>query len=135
MLSQIQGEYAFVAKVNVSDLDKSVKWYVDKLGLQEDTRFRTDTWRQFNLPGIPRVAIGLNKPVKEEEGTGGGVSTFVVDKINDTYDSLKEKGIDITSPADVGKGVLMCFFKDPDGNSLALRQNPSNHPKAAEIGR
>lgn len=132
-LKDILGEYGFVAKVDVSDLDASANWYESKLGLIPDPRYDTATWRQFNLPGITLSAIGLNRNAAGV-GSGGAVSTFVVNDITAARASLIEQGIPVGPITDVGSGVLLCFFKDPDGNSLGLRQNSPDHPKASQIG-
>jgi glyoxylase I family protein len=132
-LKDILGEYGFVAKVDVSDLDASAKWYESKLGLIPDPRYNTPTWRQFNLPGIPLTAIGLNlNPAGV--GSGGAVSTFIVDNIEAARKNLIAQGVQVGSIVDVGHGVLLCFFKDPDGNSLGLRQNSPDQPRPAQIG-
>jgi len=132
-LKDLLGEYGFVAKVDVSDLDASANWYGSKLGLIPDPRYNMPTWRQFNLPGITLSAIGLNLNAAGV-GSGGAVSTFVANDITAARASLIEQGISVGPITDVGSGVLLCFFKDPDGNSLGLRQNSPDQPKASQIG-
>ena len=132
-LKDILGEYGFSAKVDVSDLDASANWYTSKLGLIPDPRYNTPTWRQFNLPGIPLIAIGLNRNAAGV-GSGGAGSTFVVNDVAAARESLIEQGVPVGPITDVGGGVLLCFFKDPDGNSLGLRQNSPDQPKAGQIG-
>jgi lactoylglutathione lyase len=121
-LSDVIGEYAFVAKVDVSDLNISFQWYSTKLGLTPDPRYNTKTWMQINLPGIPNVAIGLNLS-PTGTGTGGAVSTFVVQNINTARNGLLEQGVNVGPIIEASFNVLLCFFKDPDGNMLGLRQN------------
>ncbi|MEO2218166.1 VOC family protein [Chromobacterium vaccinii] len=133
-LKDIIGEYAFVAKVDVSDIDKSAAWYGGKLGLVHDPRFDTPTWRQYNVPGLARAAIGLNLN-PGGVGSGGAVSTFVVANIQLARKGLIEHGVEVGPVMDVGHGVLLAFFKDPDGNSLGLRQNSAQHPAVAEVGK
>lgn len=133
-LKDIIGDYAFVTKMDVSDLDKSANWYEQRLGLVHDARFDTPTWRQFSVPGIARVAIGLNRD-PAGVGSGGSVGTFVVSNISAARHGLIEHGVDVGAIIDVGHGVQLAFFQDPDGNALGLRQNGSQHPKAAEIGK
>ncbi len=130
-LKDIIGEYGFVAKLDVSNLQASDAFYTT-LGLEHDPRFDTPTWMQFNLPGIDQVAIGLS--ASGSVSTGGSVPTFVVNDINAARQSLLDAGVEVGPIQDVGLGVLMAFFQDPDSNTLALRQNPSSQPRATEIG-
>jgi glyoxylase I family protein len=130
-LKDLIGEHAFVSKVDVSDLDIGSAFYGKTLGLTPDDKFNTPTWRQFRV--FPRLAIGLNLN-PSGIGTGGAVATLVVDNIAQARTNLIEKGVKAGPIIDVGHGVQLAFFKDPDGNSLGLRQNPPGQPKAAQVG-
>jgi lactoylglutathione lyase len=133
-LKDIIGDHAFVAKMDVADLDRSALWYQNSLGLRHDPRFDTPTWRQFGVPGIAHLAVGLNlNPTGV--GSGGGVATFVVANIEVARHGLMEHGVEVGPIADVGHGVRLAFFQDPDGNALGLRQNGAQHPKVGEIGK
>lgn len=132
MLKEI-GTYAFVAKVNVSKMDVSVTWYESKLDMKVDPRFMADPkWRQLNMPGLPRVAYGLFKGTAV--GTGQAVATFVVADIKAAVAILRKRGVTVTDPTNVGQGVWLSFFADPDGNSLGLRQNGPKEPEAGKVG-
>jgi lactoylglutathione lyase len=112
----------FVAKVDVSNLKASTEWYVDKIGLVRNARFDAPTWRQLDLPGKPGVSIGLNLNAKGV-GSGGATATFVVADIEKERQALISKGVNVTPISNVGDGVCLAFFKDPDGNQLGLRKN------------
>ncbi|AVH73050.1 VOC family protein [Nostoc sp. 'Lobaria pulmonaria (5183) cyanobiont'] len=118
------GEYSFVSKVDVTDLEASVKWYKDKLGLVLESKYDTPSWRQFSIPDIERFAIGLN--LSNSVVAGSTVSTFVVKDIVAARQSLIEKGVEVGPITDVGHGVQLSVFKDIDGNLLGLRQNPQS---------
>ncbi|MEH1858455.1 MAG: VOC family protein [Nostoc sp.] len=118
------GEYSFVSKVDVTDLEASVKWYTEKLGLVLESKYDTPSWRQFSIPDIERFAIGLNLSNSVE--AGNTVSTFVVKDIVAAHQSLIEKGVEVGPITDVGHGVQLSVFKDIDGNLLGLRQNPQS---------
>ena len=133
-LNKLDGEYAIVDKVDVSNLADSVSWYTDKLGMTVDTRFRVPgSWEQLNFPNIPRMALGLNNNASGV-GTGGQVTTIVVTDIVATRDDLMAKGVEVGPIEEPGDGVQLAFFKDPDENQLGLRQNPSSHPSVSLIG-
>lgn len=120
MLNDV-GEYAVVAKVDVSDINQSVDWYTSKLGLIEDPQYTGPTWRQFSAPGIANVAVGINyNPTGV--GTGGAVTTFVVSDIEQARQQLISNGVKVGPITPVGDGVALAFFDDPDGNQLGLRQ-------------
>ena len=131
-LIDVLGEYAFIAKLDVSNLKMSADFYENVLGLVHDPRFDTDKWMQFNVPNINQVAVGLWE--SDNVGTGGSVPTFVVTDIQAAGNYLTEQGIAVSPIQDVGEGVFMAFFDDPDGNTLGLRQNSPNQPNPAEIG-
>ena len=133
-LSNIIGAYALVAKVNVSDLGQSVQWYIDKLNLDLDQRFTTSSWAQLTMDAVSNVAVGLNLDA-ENTGTGGAVTTFVVDDIEEARNGLINNGVEVGPITDVGEGVLLAFFSDPDGNSLGLRQNSASQPKVSDFSQ
>lgn len=124
-LKDIIGDYAFVAKLDVTNLQASAGFYGTALGLERDTSFDTPTWTQFKLPGIDQVAIGLY--AGGNVSRGGAVPTFVVKDIKVACQGLIDNSVEVGPIYDVGHGVLMAFFLDPDNNTLALRQNPSKN--------
>lgn len=83
------GEYSFVTKLDVTNLEASAEWYKSKLGLVPEEKYDTPSWRQFSFPDIPRFAIGLNLSNSVEPGNT--VSTFVVNDIVTARQSLAEK--------------------------------------------
>ena len=133
MLKNIDA-YSVVAKVDVSDMRQSVEWYESKLDLVVDERFDSNPkWRQLNVKGIQRFAVGLNLKA-DGVGTGGAVTTFAVPDIESSRKELIARGVEVTEIVDVGQGVLLAFFSDPDGNSLGLRQNSKDEPDADAVG-
>ncbi len=123
MLTKIIDEYGIVCKINVTNLETSIKWYGENLGLINDERYYApDNWAQLNCPGIKNFALGLSahdKPI----GPNGQTVTFLVPDIATSKAVLMQKGIHVGDIVDAGKGVLLVTFSDPDGNDLVLRQN------------
>ena len=125
----------FVARVTVSDMKKSIAWYESKLGLELDQRFAGDYWNQLNFKGMSRFAIGLGLPSRHfKVGSGGAVTTIVVDNIKEEKERLESKGVSVSPIKNVGQGVQLAFFADPDGNRLGLRKNSPTECSAALIG-
>jgi glyoxylase I family protein len=142
-LHEIIGEYGVVSKVDVADIDASLRWYETKLGLIHDPRFDVPGWwAQLNIPHVGRTAVGLNRDAgaagKGAEGHAGGgrgqVTTFVVADIETARQRLIDNGVDVGPIETVPHDVKLAFFRDPDGNNYGLRQNADTHPGASEIG-
>ncbi|WP_299008096.1 VOC family protein [uncultured Shewanella sp.] len=130
-----KSEIGFVAKIDVSSMAKSIQWYTEKLDLEIDPRFEGPYWNQLNIKNMKRFALGLSL-AKPGRGIGSGqaVMTFVVDNIEDAKVDLEAKNVVVSEIKDVGQGVKLAFFNDPDKNALGLRQNSKSEPAACEIG-
>lgn len=111
-----------VVRITVSDMDASLAFYVDRLGLKKTAEIYPE-WAKLEIPGNPVTYLGL-KLVIPPEGSGGEVTTFVVPDIRATIAQLRERGIVVEDPRHLAGGVLLAFFEDPDKNRLAVRQNP-----------
>lgn len=119
--------------VRVSDLDASLDFYCNKLGLVETNRKESEKGR-FTLvflaaPGDAENAKSTSSPLVEltynwdtEEYTGGrnfGHLAFRVDNIYDLCAHLKANGVTINRPPRDGH---MAFVRSPDGISIELLQ-------------
>ena len=112
--------------VRVSDLDASVDFYVNKLGLKETRRFENKGGR-FTLvfvapPENPDSEVELTYNWDPEEYTGGrnfGHLAFAVDDIYAVCARLKDKGVTINRPPRDGR---MAFVRSPDNISIELLQ-------------
>ena len=127
--------------VRVADLDTSLDWYCNKLGLQE-VRRRVDEKGRFTLvflaaPGDAEAAKTANAPLVEltynwdrEDYKGGrnfGHLAYRVDDIYETCQTLMDAGVTINRPPRDGN---MAFVKSPDGISIELLQKGEAKPKA-----
>ena len=119
--------------VRVSDLDESLDFYCNKLGLIEFSRKDNQKGR-FTLiflcaPEDKSLAEESRKPLIEltynwdkEEYTGGrnfGHLAFKVDNIYETCQKLQDNGVVINRPPRDG---YMAFISSPDGISIELLQ-------------
>ena len=119
--------------VRISDIESSIDFYCQKLGLIEFSRIDNDKGR-FTLiflcaPDDRSLADEHKKPLLEltynwdkEEYTGGrnfGHLAFRVQNIYETCQNLFDKGITINRPPRDGH---MAFIKSPDGISIELLQ-------------
>ncbi len=119
--------------VRVNDIDKSLDFYCDKLGLVEISRYDSDQGR-FTLiflaaPGDVEQAKAKRAPLVEltynwdsEEYTGGrnfGHLAYRVDDIYETCQRLMDGGVTINRPPRDGH---MAFVRSPDNISIELLQ-------------
>ena len=119
--------------IRVSDVDASLNFYCNKLGLIEFSRKDYEKGR-FTLiflcaPEDKNLAEQNKKPLIEltynwdkEEYSGGrnfGHLAFRVDNIYEICQKLKDNGVVINRPPRDGH---MAFIKSPDGISIELLQ-------------
>lgn len=136
----------------VSDMDRSIAFYCDLLGMELVVDLRTAGQsykgpvadRITGCPGteqqIAFVAVGGNqielvqytptgKPQvgNKPSDTGSAHVCFMTDDVQRLYDKLKANGVKIhCEPQDLGF-VKVIYFRDPDGIVLeAMEGNPPN---------
>ena len=112
--------------VRVKDVDASLDFYCDKLGLVELKRYDSEQGR-FSLiflaaPGDEDAQIELTwnwDPENYEEGRNFGHLAYAVDDIYATCQRLMDKGVTISRPPRDGR---MAFVRSPDNISIELLQ-------------
>jgi lactoylglutathione lyase len=112
--------------VRVSDLEKSLDFYCNKLGLVEQRRVDVAPGR-FTLvflgaPGNPEAQVELTHNWDPETLTGGrnfGHLAYAVDDIYAACQRLIDAGVTINRPPRDGH---MAFVRSPDGISIELLQ-------------
>lgn len=113
--------------VPVSDQDKAVEFYTEKLGFEKasDTPYGDgQRWIEVHPPG-GEVAVALVNPRPEDPGPGVELGiAFNTDDADADHAELKERGVDVDDEVmRMGDPVPpMFFFRDQDGNSLLLVQ-------------
>ena len=118
--------------VRVTDLDASLAFYCDKLGLIEVRRKEIPAGR-FTLvflaaPGDESAQLELTWNWDPEEYTGGrnfGHLAYAVDDIYASCQKLMDAGVTINRPPRDGH---MAFVRSPDGISIELLQKGENLP-------
>ncbi|MDZ7812894.1 MAG: VOC family protein [Ideonella sp.] len=112
--------------VRVSDLDASLRFYRDALGLEVLRRTEHEAGR-FTLvylaaPGQPEAQVELTYNWDPENYTGGrnfGHIAFAVDDIYATCQRLMDHGVQVVRPPRDGR---MAFVRSPDQISIELLQ-------------
>ena len=113
--------------VRVTDVDDSLRFYCDGLGLEEVRRTENEKGRYTLIflaaPGQPDAQVELTFNWDPEEYTGGrsfGHLAYGVDDIYATCRHLQDMGITINRPPRDGH---MAFVRSPDNISVELIQN------------
>ena len=112
--------------VRVKDLDASLDFYINKLGLIETKRKEVPAGK-FTLiflataEGEAEIELTYNWGSEEEYTTGRnfGHLAFAVDDIYQLCQQLQDAGVVINRPPRCGK---MAFVKSPDNVSIELLQ-------------
>lgn len=120
--------------VRVTDLDASLRFYRDALGL-EVLSVREVPQGRFTLaflaaPGDPSAQVELTYNWDPEAYTGGrnfGHLAYAVDDIYATCTRLQAHGVEIVRPPRDG---YMAFVRSPDQISIELLQRGAPLPRA-----
>ena len=113
--------------VRVSDLEASLDFYCNKLGLEEQRRIDVEAGR-FTLiflgaAGNPESQVELTYNWDAEEYSGGrnfGHLAYEVEDIYATCQRLMDHGVTLNRPPRDGR---MAFVRSPDGISIELLQS------------
>ncbi len=119
MMSSVQlGPIGQIA-LHVTDVERSVKFYSDQLGM-------TKVFDAPNLAFFDNAGVRLMLSAGEGEPSGDrSVIYYRVDDIDAALSDLAANGVEFQDEPQVihaseGYELRMAFFKDPDGNQLAL---------------
>jgi lactoylglutathione lyase len=127
--------------VRARNLDETLDFYCDKLGLVEVNRYESETGR-FTLVFLaapddidsaqqgqsPLVEITWNWDTEEYDGGRNfGHLAYRVDNIYELCQRLMDKGVVINRPPRDGH---MAFIRSPDGISIELLQSGESLPPA-----
>lgn len=120
--------------VRVTDLDKSLDFYCNKLGLKELRRTENEKGR-FTLvflgaPENPESQVELTYNWDPEVYTGGRNFGHLAYEVEDIYalcEKLMKAGVTINRPPRDGR---MAFIRSPDNISIELLQKGGAKPPA-----
>jgi catechol 2,3-dioxygenase-like lactoylglutathione lyase family enzyme len=133
-----------ISHVFVLDQDEALAFYVGKLGLEvgSDVDLGFMRWLTVRVPGDPGREILLEKPgppaiddaaaeqIREllTKGASGFTAGFTTDDCRKTYETLVERGVEITqepTERDYGTDIGV---RDPFGNAIRIVQFPAQSP-------
>jgi lactoylglutathione lyase len=126
--------------VRITDVDQSLDFYCNKLGMKELRRYDSEPGRYTNIfiaaPEDEDTGMARKAPLLEltynwdPEAYGGGRNfghlAFEVENIYDTCRRLQDAGVTINRPPRDGN---MAFVRSPDNISIELLQKGKALPK------
>jgi len=104
--------------LGVGDLEKSVAFYRDKLGLKLAMQF--EGFAFFEAGGVTLV---LSRGLAQATGKGPGATEviFSVEHVREAYGALCSQGVEFANePRVVSPGNWAANFRDPDGHLLSV---------------
>ena len=132
--------------VRIHDIDTSLNFYCQKLGLEEISRYDSEAGRFTNIflaapsdsqsaneSRAPLLELTYNWPNEADEteeydnGRNFGHLAYEVENIYETCQCLMDAGVTINRPPRDGK---MAFIKSPDNVSIELLQTNDALPLA-----
>jgi catechol 2,3-dioxygenase-like lactoylglutathione lyase family enzyme len=118
--------------VYVSNMDASVRFYTEQLGLKLAYRFG-DNWASIHA--AKGLTIGLHPASPEFTAGRPGSMTIGLElegDIDEAIRKLEKKGVRFDGPVNRGKAGNFVGFKDPDGNQLYLAELDRAHVEQGE---
>jgi catechol 2,3-dioxygenase-like lactoylglutathione lyase family enzyme len=107
--------------VSVTDVDRSVAFYRDVLGLRFLFRVPDQPMAFFDCDGV-RLYLGVPE---SPEFRFGALLYFTVADVAEAFETLRARGAEFRGPPHVvhrteTSELRMAFLTDPDGNNLAV---------------
>jgi predicted enzyme related to lactoylglutathione lyase len=125
--------------ITVNDVDESLPFYRDALGLevQQDVAAGDYRWLTLGSSDQPGLGIVLSVPHAGRSQADGdamqellakGVLPLLVFRVSDldaTFEQVRASGAEVLQePMDQGWGPRDCAFRDPSGNTVRIAQAP-----------
>lgn len=107
---------------SVSDLDRSVAFYRDVLGLPFDYIYE-GWWAEFNVPPVSVALCGPPVGTAPRPGYRGGATiALAVPDLRDAVEDLRERGVAIVAEPLETPVCFIATITDLDGNRINLHQ-------------
>jgi catechol 2,3-dioxygenase-like lactoylglutathione lyase family enzyme len=126
--------------ITVNDVDESLGFYRDALGLEvlNDVSSGDYRWLTLGSPAQPGLGIVLSEPrAGRSQADGDALQELLVkgslpllvfrsDDVDAAFEKLRASGAEVLQePMDQGWGPRDCAFRDPSGNTVRLSQAPA----------
>jgi catechol 2,3-dioxygenase-like lactoylglutathione lyase family enzyme len=125
------------AQITVNDLDESLAFYRDALGLEvrNDVGSNGQRWVTLGSASQPDLELVLSEPHAGRSQDDGDalqvlltkgvlpVIVFRTDNVDTTFETLRAAGAEVLQePIDQPWGPRDCAFRDPSGNHVRFNQ-------------
>lgn len=104
--------------LRVEDMDRSLQFYVDKLG------FKNAAWAGDDFTSVNRDRAGIYL-CRGGQGRGGAWVWIGVEDARKLHDELTARGVAIRMPLTNHPWALEFQVEDPDGNVLRFGSEPA----------
>ena len=122
MASPLQYNGGLTCAINCTDLERSMKWYQDRLGFTFLYKVDEIGWCELATE-TPNVNVGLSQ-VEKAGGPGNAILTFGVKDIDTARKKLESQDVRFDGPTQtIPEMVKLATFYDPDNNALMLYQD------------
>jgi predicted enzyme related to lactoylglutathione lyase len=115
--------YVSVVSVYVTDQDRAVDFFVNKLGFEKTTDAPFGEGLRWIEVKAPQGQTSINLYKASEMGVTPGQFTslsFYSDDVRGTVEDMRSKGVEITEDANEQPWGVQAQFKDPDGNGYVI---------------
>lgn len=117
----------------VSNIETSVRWYVDRLGFAMTKSWKPEgtlRWCWLELDDAALMLQEFDKPPGGPLGAGVSIN-FICDDAVAVYREVKGRGVDAKRPF-VGNGMWVTSMTDPDGYHLYF-ESVTDAPEETEL--
>ncbi len=122
MASPLRYDGGLTCALQVTELDRAIRWYQEILGFELLYRVEELGWCELKTE-TPKVNVGLSE-VEKVTGGGGAVLTFGVVNIEDARGRLEEQDVRFDGPIRTYEGMVkLATFFDPDDNAFMLYED------------
>lgn len=115
-----------VVTVPVSDVDRAIEFYADKLGFHLDGDWKMEGGMRYVqlTPVGSGCSIVMGDKITEMKPGTLDFLLLVVKDIHKVHDKLVKKGVKVTDVEKMPWGSWHIYLSDPDGNKLTFQQKP-----------
>lgn len=105
--------------LHVTDMPKAIQWYSELLGLPIHSDSHEGTIYSLHMDGGSDLLLDSNR--RDDSSQNNKTQLFFeTKKLMESYQFVKEKGIEVVTEIEEHDNISFFTFKDPDGNILMI---------------